>query len=207
MQFSPASLRYNLDMIVGIILAGGESTRMGSTKALLRIGEETFANRIARIMHQIGIRNVILVAGVDHDEIAKDSDQYYVFLNPDHSLGQFSSLQTGVRNLPTGTNQILVWPVDLPLVTQSTIETLITAKPPNPVILPVFSGRQGHPVLYSSEALLRILQMKPVQTGKELLAYFEGKITRVEVSDPGVLIDIDTPEDYERHITHGDLSH
>ena len=125
-------------MIVGIILAGGESIRMGSAKALLRIGEETFANRIAKIMHQIGIRNVILVAGVDHDEIAKDSDQYYVFLNPDYSLGQFSSLQRGVRNLPTGTHQILVWPVDLPLVKQSTIETLIAAMPHNPVILPVF---------------------------------------------------------------------
>ena len=179
---------------------------MGSAKALLRIGEETFANRIAKIMHQIGIRNVILVAGVDHDEIAKDSDQYYVFLNPDYSLGQFSSLQRGVRNLPTGTHQILVWPVDLPLVKQSTVETLIAAMPHNPVILPVFSGRQGHPVLYSSEALLKILQMKPVQTGKDLVAYFEGRITRVEVDDPGVLIDIDTPEDYERHITRGDLS-
>ena len=73
-------------------------------------------------------------------------------------------------------------------------------------MLPIFNGRQGHPVIYSLEALRRILRMKPVQTGKELLTYFEGRITRVEVDDPGVLIDIDTPEDYERYITRGDLS-
>jgi molybdenum cofactor cytidylyltransferase len=193
-------------MITGIILAGGDSKRMGSPKALLKIGSETFANRITRVMKAAGIENVLLVAGADHDEIAKNSGEYIVLFNSDHSLGQFSSLQTGVRNLPTGTEQILVWPVDSPLVMQSTIEKLIGAISNHPVVLPVFSGRQGHPVIYNQEALVRILLMKPVQTGKELVAYFEGRVARVEVEDPGVLIDIDTPDDYECRIKRADLS-
>jgi CTP:molybdopterin cytidylyltransferase MocA len=193
-------------MITGIILAGGDSKRMGSPKALLRIENETFANRITRIMKAAGIENVLLVAGADRDEIAKSSELYYVFFNPEHSFGQFSSLQRGVRNLPTGSEQILVWPVDLPLVQQSTIEKLIEKAANNPVVVPVFSGRKGHPVIYNSEALRKILQMKPVQTGKELFAYFEGRVALVEVEDPGVLIDIDTPEDYDRRIKRADLS-
>jgi CTP:molybdopterin cytidylyltransferase MocA len=193
-------------MILGIILAAGESKRIGSPKALLRIGEETFANRIAGMMKAIGIHNILLVAGPHRDEIEKDSKEYHVLFNPDYSLGQFSSLQRGVRNLPTGIKQVLVWPVDMPLVRKDTVEKLIAAALQQPMIVPTFSGKKGHPVIYNSQALLRILTMKPTQTAKELVVHFEGRLAQIKVDDPGILIDIDTPEDYERYIKHGDLS-
>jgi CTP:molybdopterin cytidylyltransferase MocA len=193
-------------MILGIILAAGESQRIGSPKALLKIGGETFANRIAGIMRDVGIHNILLVAGLHRDEIANDSKEYHVLFNPDYSLGQFSSLQRGVRNLPTGTRQVLVWPVDMPLVRKDTVEKLIAGSLQQPLILPTFSGKKGHPVIYNSQALLRILTMKPSQTGKELVAHFEGRLAQIEVDDPGILIDIDTPEDYQKYIKRGDLS-
>ena len=108
-----------------------------SAKKLLRTESQDYASDRNR--------NVILVAGVHHDEIAKDSDRS-CSLNRDYSFGQFSSLQRGVRNIPTGTEQILVWPVDLPLVMQSTVETLIERCLIILLFIPVFSGRQGHPV-------------------------------------------------------------
>jgi molybdenum cofactor cytidylyltransferase len=101
-----------------------------------------------------------------------------------------------------------VWPVDLPLVNLNTVQILldVAQQKNNPITVPVCSGKRGHPVLYNSEALKKILEMKPTETAKQLLQYFAEKISQVEIQDPAVLIDIDTPEDYDRHITRGDLS-
>lgn len=195
-------------MIYGLILAAGESKRIGTPKALLRIKSERFAERIADVLHGSGIQNVILVAGRHYAEIRKNLSGITVVYNAQHPLGQFSSLQTGLREIPKQTEFVIVWPVDLPLVQKETIATLLetTQSKRNPITVPVYHAKKGHPVIYSSETIAKILSMEPTHTGKELFEYFEGRITFADVEDPAVLIDIDTPEDYERHITRGDLS-
>jgi molybdenum cofactor cytidylyltransferase len=192
-------------MICGLILAGGESSRIGSPKALLKIGDETFAERITKVLHSTGIQNILIVAGAHYEEIRKQLPDFKVIFNSQYALGQFSSLQIGLREIPQQTEFVIVWPVDLPLVRKETIATLLqTAK--NPITVPVYHGKKGHPVIYDAETISQILSMQPTQTGKELFEYFKGKITLTDVEDPAVLIDIDTPEDYERHIKRGDLS-
>lgn len=195
-------------MIYGLILAAGESKRIGTPKALLKINSETFANRIANVLHSAGIQNIIVVAGPHYEEIRRDADGFTVIFNPEHSLGQFSSLQTGLRQIPEQTEFVIVWPVDLPLVQKETLVTLLAnaQKEKRPITVPVYHGRKGHPVIYTSETITKILSMEPSHTGKELFEYFEERIDLIDVQDPAVLIDIDTPEDYERHITRGDLS-
>jgi molybdenum cofactor cytidylyltransferase len=189
----------------GVILAAGESRRIGSPKALLKIGDQTFVERISNVLHINGIQNIILVAGPHYEEILTKAEGLKVIFNPQFAFGQFSSLQTGLREIPQQTEFVIVWPVDLPLVRKETIATLLqTAK--NPITVPVFHGKKGHPVIYSTETMGQILSMEPSQTGKELFEYFKGRITFTDVDDPAVLIDIDTPEDYERHIKRGDLS-
>jgi molybdenum cofactor cytidylyltransferase len=193
-------------MICGLILAGGESRRIGTAKALLKIGEETFAERITRVLHSNGIQNITLVAGPHYEEIRKNVEGVAVVLNALYTFGQFSSLQAGLREMPSQINSVIVWPVDLPLVRNETITTLIQGAEKNPITVPVYHGKKGHPVIYSSETIEKILSMEPTHTGKDLFEYFMERIALINVEDPAVIIDIDTPEDYERYIKRGGLS-
>lgn len=195
-------------MIIGIILAAGESKRIGSPKALLTIDSQTFVERIASVLRGAGIKNIILVAGMHYEEIRKNAEGIEVVFNPQYQLGQFSSLQTGLHELPKQTEFVIVWPVDLPLVSKETIDSLLTTAQTkrNPITVPVYHGRKGHPVIYSAETITKILSMEPTHTGKELFEYFENRVALADVEDPMVLIDIDTPEDYERRIKRGDFS-
>ena len=114
-------------MIMGIILAAGESKRIGTPKALLRINSETFVERIANVLHSAGIENIILVAGTHYEEIRNKVKNVTVVFNAQHPLGQFSSLQTGLRELPEQTEFVIVWPIDLPLVRKETVASLLAA--------------------------------------------------------------------------------
>src|SRR5262245_44507289 len=115
-------------MITGLILAAGESSRIGTPKALLKINSETFAERIANVLISVGIQNIILVAGAHYEQIRKNAEGLTVVFNAQYSFGQFSSLQTGLRKIPSETEFVIVWPVDLPLVQKETIATLLKAQ-------------------------------------------------------------------------------
>jgi molybdenum cofactor cytidylyltransferase len=195
-------------MAYGIILAAGESKRIGQPKALLKINSEMFAERIVNVLHSAGIQNIILVAGRHYEEIRMNVKSITLVFNPQHPLGQFSSLQAGLRELPKQTEFVIVWPVDLPLVRKETVASLLAAAQiqKNPITVPWYHGRKGHPVVYTAETITKILSMEPTHTGKELFEHFKGRIAFTDVEDPAVLIDIDTPEDYERYIKRGDLS-
>jgi molybdenum cofactor cytidylyltransferase len=131
-------------MIIGLVLAAGESKRIGTPKALLKIRTETFVERITSVLHSAGIQNIILVAGMHHEEIRKNAEGIAVVFNSQHQLGQFSSLQTGLRELPKQTEFVIVWPVDLPLVRKETVASLLAAAQTqkNPITVPLYQGRK-----------------------------------------------------------------
>jgi molybdenum cofactor cytidylyltransferase len=198
-------LQYTRMRIAGLILAGGESLRMKSPKALLQIGHQTFVERLLDIMRQAGIDPVVVVAGAHYPEIDRHlGGRCTVVLNLDYRHGQFSSLQTGLRELrtplepPTG---VVVWPVDQPLVQPETLATLLSGfgRFGAPVTVPVHQRRRGHPVVYSMEAVEEILSMDATRTGKDVAEFYTARICYVDVNDPGILIDIDTPEEYRKY--------
>lgn len=192
-------------MIAGLILAAGESSRMRSPKALLRIGEVTFAEHIASTMRKCRVDPVLLVAGAHIDEIRArfgDTDKFKLLYNSRYTHGQLSSLKEGLRHLPAGVQAVLVWPVDQPLVQPDTITRLIEDfnREGKPVAIPASRGKHGHPVLYGLPAIQAILNLKKDQTAKEIRSIYKEETLFVEVDDPGILIDIDTPEEYQEHI-------
>jgi molybdenum cofactor cytidylyltransferase len=193
-------------MTYGLILAAGESSRIGRPKALLKIGKETFAERITNVLHSAGIEKITLVAGPHYEEIRKNLDEVTVVFNAQYTFGQFSSLQAGLRQISAKPESVIVWPVDLPLVRTDTVAALIKSAQNNPITVPVYHGKKGHPVVYSAETIKKILSMEPTHTGKDLFEYFKDRITLIDVEDAAVLIDIDTSEDYERYIKRGGLS-
>lgn len=192
-------------MIAGIILAAGESRRMKSPKALLKLGSMTFAEHIASLMRKSKINPVFVIAGAHVEEIRaayQDKPGFVIVQNSQYSLGQISSLKAGIRQIPTGVLSVMVWPVDIPLVKPHTVTTLLSEfehRQP-PIAIPVFDGKHGHPVIYGLAALQTVLGLKADQTAKELRKIYKDQILYLDVQDPAILIDIDTPEDYIKHI-------
>jgi molybdenum cofactor cytidylyltransferase len=199
-----------MEEIEGIILAAGESKRMSSPKALLKIGSETFVTKIRRIMVEVGIQSIFVVTGAHKTEIEehlRGMEHTKLVWNARYQEGQFSSLKTCLLQVPQNTPAVLVWPVDQPLIQKATVELLLSQwrNQKNHVVIPVLQSKRGHPVIYDNAAIQTILSLDATHTAKDLQAIYSKEILYVEVQDSGILIDIDSPEDYRKYITDAGL--
>ena len=172
---------------------------MGSPKALLKIGEETFVECIVRKAKEAGIQSILLITG--KDPIVPPQGVFAV-KNEDYRRGQISSVQKGIQQVQSGA--ILVWPVDQPLIQAETLRKLLGSyqREQKNLTIPVYQSKKGHPVIYSRTAMEAALRLLPDETGKDLQSQFATSTHFVEVEDPAILIDIDTREDYSRHISN-----
>jgi molybdenum cofactor cytidylyltransferase len=189
-------------MLALLILAAGESSRMRFPKALLKIGEETFVECILRKAKAAGLTSVFVITGADHEKIISVFPQIPCVHNENYMQGQISSLQKGIRNLPEGITEVMVWPVDQPLIKKETVITLIEHwnEKKKALTIPVYQDHKGHPVIYNNAAMKAAVKLQMHQTGKDLQSLFAMDMALVEVADPAVAIDIDTPEDYEKYV-------
>ena len=148
-------------MIDGIVLAAGESTRMGTPKPLLDIDGTTFLERAVHVLREGGCRYVVAVVN-DDDWIERlaDVSGAAVVINDAENSEQVDSLRLGIANLPEGAAGVLVLPVDFPRVTAETVRTLIHEfeRAPAPVLNPAYDGVAGHPVLFSQAVLSELMQ-------------------------------------------------
>jgi len=185
-------------MISAIILTAGKSERMGSPKALLPIRGRTFLENILDAISRTAIQDTLVVVGHHRKEIEQRVSLPFVVFNPDYEKGMITSLQAGIRALPPETSGAFLFLVDHPLVEPGTIEAMIEHLAPNRIVLPVFEGRRGHPVLFASEILQEILDLPSTQGANIVVRKDPGRIVEVSVNAPGILVDIDTPEDFEK---------
>ena len=201
--------------IAAIVLAGGRSARMGSPKALLAWPPSgtPFVVQLTRQLTAAGLTRVAVVTGAHHLEIQAVLAQegVSVHFNPDHAAGQLTSLQVGLRwAFGPGTPPVpaspwaLVTLVDLPALRPETVLTLLHAARDAGesirAVRPAFDGRHGHPVLWHRQMLSALLAADPMTGAKPVIRALEaeGRVLTVSVSDPGVVDDVDTPEDYRR---------
>ncbi len=188
-------------MIAGIILAAGESRRMGKLKPVLKIGGKTFLQYIESQLTAAGIHPIVVVLGYEPDRIRHNSGIEAEFVvNAHYQQGQFSSLQTGVKALPASCRAAIVCLGDQPHVRAEWIKELTTAfaNTNRDIIIPQYEGQSGHPVLYSSRALDKILQLKPTQTARDLRDSFADSTLRINLASEGILFDADTPRDLQK---------
>ncbi len=191
-------------MIAAVVLAAGRSDRMGRPKALLPIRGTTFLGAILDRLAASGVHEVRVVLGHAGGEVrdALALEDAIVVINADPDRGMLSSVRCGIAALPPGASGFLLWPVDHPLVSGETVARLVEAFEATgaPVVLPLHGGRRGHPVLFAAP-LARELEAAPDGVGaRGVVRAHERELVAVEVDDPGVVADIDTPEEYESAI-------
>lgn len=190
----------------GIILAAGESSRMGRDKALLPYAGSTFVEHLLSL-YLPRVSPVVVVLGHHADEIRSrlgERSGLRFAINTAYRSGQLSSLQAGIRALHPETAAALVTLVDHPGVAGETLDRLLAS--PGPLVIPVYRGRRGHPVLFSRPLLDELLALPADGSAKAVVRSHLAEAVQLEVEDPGVLGDVDTPEDYEGLLSAGDGS-
>ncbi len=188
-------------MIAGLILAAGESSRMGNDKALLNYRGRTFLEAAVAALRESGAEPIVVVLGFHAEEIRRASNlkSVQVIVNKDYPLGQTSSLQAGLRALANPeTKAAVLWLVDHPAVSAETVKKLLIEFRASgaPVVIPTYKGRRGHPVLISRALFGELLELALNEGANTVIRKHRSETRWVEVADPGVLLDIDDPATY-----------
>ncbi|MBN1996378.1 nucleotidyltransferase family protein [candidate division KSB1 bacterium] len=188
-------------MIQAVILAAGRSSRMGTPKPLLKIKGKTFLQHIAGCLYQAGIQKITVVLGFNarYIQAAAPPELNYV-VNHNFDNGQFSSLQCGIRHLEPERRGVLVCLGDQPHIQVEWVKKIMETlkNTPGDIFIPVFQGKSGHPVLYSSALFQKILSMSPTQTARDLRNDKSVKLVHVPLQSSGILQDADYPEDIKQ---------
>ena len=190
-------------MIAGLILAAGESSRMGTPKATLAYRGCTFLESIVETLRSGGLERIIVVLGHRAEEIQPrvHMGATEVVINPDYRCGQTSSLQAGLRALAAdGPEAVLLCLVDHPAVSAGTVRGIVSAfrESAAPVVIPTYQGRRGHPVLIGRQLFEELLGLTGDAGADSVVRRYRPATQYVEVEDEGVVIDVDDPEDYRR---------
>jgi CTP:molybdopterin cytidylyltransferase MocA len=191
-------------MIVGIVLAGGASRRMGRPKALLDAGGESFLERAIGTLTAGGCDEVVVVLNSDDPEITELVPNAGARLTFGGGIGteQVDSLRAGLQALPPETSAVVALPVDHPLVQARTVAALVEAfrQSSAPIVRPVHGGRPGHPVLFAATVFDELLGGGLTDGARTVVRDHAAELEDVRVDDRGVLIDVDTPADYRHHL-------
>lgn len=192
-----------MEKLVGVILAAGLSSRMGAFKPLLEVGGQSMAMRVVSLMQSAGADPVIVVTGHRHEELETHlagCGVQFVY-NPDYaSTQQLESLQRALWALPKDCQRVLISPADIPMTRADTVSRLLTVQ--GDFIRPRCGERTGHPVLLSSKLIPYLLQYDGPGGLKGAVARSGCVVRDVDIDDPGVLMDNDTPEDFRRTLAH-----
>ena len=185
-------------MLAAVILSGGSSSRMGSPKALLPYQGRPFLEHLLEITahREIGVRRVVLGAHAEPIAKAIDLKADEIVINHEWDKGQLSSIQAALRSLPPGTDGMLLCLIDHPLISSALVQDLIEqfSKTKNSIVVPVYEGRRGHPVIFPS-ALYDELLHAPLDTGARAVVWaHKGKVEEVQTNEEGCVLNLNDPD-------------
>lgn len=182
---------------LAIVPAAGRGERFGSSPKLLAdVGGEPMLARTIRTLFDGGVSRIVIVTapGSTLTGLAiLDDVRVMTVVNPDPSRGMLSSIQTGLA--ATDGDPILVHPGDMPFVQAQTIAAVLTASRLGDVVTPRHGAKRGHPVALPGHLRVAILSADPASNLSAVLKAAEVDRLELEVDDPGVLRDVDTPHD------------
>ncbi len=187
----------------GLILAAGESRRMGSPKALLPFRGETFLDSLIGLFATQCLP-VIVVLGAGAEEIRSQVKRPAEFvINPHYETGQTGSMQCGLRAVPADAAGVLFTLVDHPSVAPATIDALLTPRSPTLLRVPRYQGKRGHPIWFARGLIAEFLALPDDGAARDVVHRHAAATEFLDVDDPGVVADIDDREAYRNLIGAG----
>jgi len=198
----------------GVVLAGGDSRRMGRPKAGLALGGRTFLACVVESLAGARVAPIVVVAGRHADAVRAalpEASEAEVVVNPDPDRGQLASLRIALAHLAARGETLagaVVALVDHPAVRPETVRALVDAlsapaRTGAAIAIPSHGGRRGHPVAFA-RSLWDELAAAPDDIGARAVVRRDPKrVCVVDVDDPGVLVDVDTPADLAALATGG----
>jgi molybdenum cofactor cytidylyltransferase len=188
--------------VAAVVLAAGQSQRMGRNKLLLSWKDTTVLGWTMQNVLASGVASVVAVTGHEREQVGRIllPSGVQTIHNPDYANGMLSSLQAAVRRLPPEVSAVLVVLGDQPMVAPTVIDKLLHAYAATPkgLVAPTFNGSRGNPVLIDRRHFGALLALPPGDAPRALLRRYPNDLLAVEVGDESILHDLDRPEEYER---------
>jgi molybdenum cofactor cytidylyltransferase len=190
--------------IWAVILAAGESKRMGLPKMLLTFSGRTMIEKVITNVSESKIDKIIVVLGAYREalvELISKLPVKYCY-NDNYKKGMLSSVQCGFRNLPSDFKAVLVFQGDQPLITSNAINEVIEAylSSGKGIVIPVFKDLRGHPILIDIKYRDEIKRLNPDQGLRSLACMFSDDVLEVDTNESGILTDFDTYEQYKKEL-------
>jgi molybdenum cofactor cytidylyltransferase len=183
-----------------IILAAGSSSRMGSQKLLLPYNNSTMIETVIDNVLRSSINKVMVVLGSDIDEITRTIGKrpVEICINHEPEKGMLSSVMCGFKSIPEDANAALVYLGDQPNISPAITNMILQAynEDLHGIVIPVHNHRRGHPLLVDLKYRREIYKLDLEKGLRSLIHLFPDDVLEVEVDEPGILIDIDTRQDY-----------
>ena len=183
------------------MLAAGGSARMGQPKQLLPIDDRPMVRYVAEIVVATGLDQVIVVTGAHAREVEAALDGLAVELarNESWSEGMSSSMRTGLSALRPGVQAVLMVLGDQPGLTSALLQSLVARYRATRalIVAPVYRGQRGNPVLFDRVLFPELLAVQGDRGGRALVIRYTDRVEQVEVDNPAVIMDVDSPQDYD----------
>jgi molybdenum cofactor cytidylyltransferase len=188
--------------VEGILLAAGESRRMGYPKPLLEIDGKTFIEKIAATMLAV-VPRLVVVLGAHADRIRPaipHDGRIEIALNPNYSRGQLSSLKIGLGAIRTDSEGVIVHLADHPMVLVESFRAIVDSyeRTRKPIVIARSGGRRGHPVLFDRSVFAELHSAPEGEGARHVVNADASRVQYVDLDDPGINLDLDTPADLAR---------
>ena len=188
-------------MLSAILLAAGESKRMGKPKQLMPLGKSTLLEQAVDNLLDSSVNETIVVVGHQSEEITKTiaTRPVKIVINPDYREGMSTSIIAGLMLADPRSQAVMLALGDQPLVASRTINQLIDAFNSHNkcIAVPTYQGRRGHPIIFDIKYKAELFKLKGDIGGREIIRNHSKDVLKVAVDSESVVSDIDTQEDYQ----------
>lgn len=192
--------------VAAIILAAGESSRMGRPKPLLPIDGTTFLGYLLQQLQASRVSRTVVVLGYRPHVVLDAMPQVrpLAVVNPNYSLGQLSSLHVGLEAVADGADAILLCLADHPFISAELLDQLIEAhqRTHREIIIPTYGGARGHPVLFAGSLFAELKSAALDQGARAVVRAHAADVLELATGEAGVVGDVDTPEQYEQWLAY-----
>ncbi|MBL7996169.1 nucleotidyltransferase family protein [bacterium] len=183
-----------------VILAAGTSSRLGSDKLSLPLGNKSILEHTIHNFFLDAIDEIVIVTGKFKPDLQKEdiTPKIKYVDNPDYQAGMSSSVRRGLEHVSSSSDAVFITPADIPLFDITTVQHMIDVFSPSKIIIPTYHGKKGHPVLLDRLFSEQCLNEHSEKVLYDVIKKNNEAVELLPVEDEGILLDIDTTDDYEK---------